>query len=144
MQPQNVPAWARRTIQRASGKTKLEKDERQNWRNRPGTLKRAKHLRANMTDAEHLLWSKLRRKQMNGRHFRHQVSIGHYIADFACLEIKLIIEADGGQHNIDKAKDEQRTRWLESRGYRVLRFWNNDVLQNLEGVLEAIRLATLR
>jgi very-short-patch-repair endonuclease len=117
---------------------------RQNWRNKPRTLANAKRLRANLTDAERLLWSKLRRKQMNGLHFRHQVSIDSYVADFACLEIKLIIEADGGQHNINKAKDARRTRWLESRGYRVLRFWNNDVLQNLDGVLEAIRLATLR
>jgi very-short-patch-repair endonuclease len=120
-----------------------KKIERQDWRNRPGTVANAKRLRANMTDAERRLWSKLRRKQMNGRRFRNQVSIGPYIADFAFLEIRLIIEADGGQHSIDKADDEIRTRWLESEGYRVLRFWNNDILQNLEGVLESIRLATL-
>jgi very-short-patch-repair endonuclease len=68
------------------------RSERKNWRNQPRTLANAKRLRADMTDAERLLWSKLRRKQMNDRHFRHQVGIGHYVADFACLEIKLIIE----------------------------------------------------
>lgn len=95
-----------------------------------------------MTDAERLLWSKLRRKQMHGHMFRHQAPIGPYIVDFACLTIKLVIEVDGGQHNINKAADEKRTAWLESQGYRVMRFWNNEVLQNLEGVLEAIWLAT--
>ena len=119
-----------------------KKTKRQNWRNRPRTLKNAKRLRADMTDAERLLWSKLRRKQMHGLMFRHQASIGDYIVDFACLSIKLIIEVDGGQHNINKAADEVRTRWLEAQGYRVLRFWNNEVLQNLDGVLEAIWRAT--
>jgi len=95
-----------------------------------------------MTDAERLLWSKLRRKQMHGHMFRHQTSIGNYIVDFACLTIKLVIEVDGGQHNINKARDERRTRWLESRGYRVMRFWNNEVLQNPQGVAEAIWRAT--
>jgi very-short-patch-repair endonuclease len=78
----------------------MARSERQNWRNQPKTLNKAKSLRRDMTATERLLWSKLRRKQMNGRHFRHQVPIPPYIADFACLEIKLIIEADGGQHNI--------------------------------------------
>jgi ATP-dependent helicase HrpA/adenine-specific DNA-methyltransferase len=115
---------------------------RHNWRNRPRTLSNAKRLRRNMTDAELLLWSKLRRHQIHGLMFRHQTSIGHYIVDFACLTIKLIIEVDGGQHNINKAADERRTRWLEARGYRVMRFWNNEVLQNLDGVLEVIWRAT--
>jgi very-short-patch-repair endonuclease len=74
--------------------------------------------------------------------FRHQTSIGRYIVDFACLTIKLIIEVDGGQHNINKAADDRRTRWLESQGYTVMRFWNNEVLQNLDGVLETIWHAT--
>jgi very-short-patch-repair endonuclease len=118
------------------------KNHRQNWRNRPHTLRNAKRLRANMTDAERLLWSKLRRHQMHGHMFRTQASIGPYIVDFACLSIRLVIEVDGGQHNIDQARDERRTRWLESQGYRVLRFWNNDVLRNIDGVLEVIWLAT--
>ena len=111
---------------------------RRDWRNRPRTLTHAKRLRRNMTDAELLLWSRLRRHQLHGLMFRHQTSIGHYIVDFACLTIKLIIEVDGGQHNINKAADDRRTRWLEARGYRVMRFWNNEVLQNLDGVLEVI------
>jgi very-short-patch-repair endonuclease len=119
------------------------KSSRQDWRNRPQTVMRAKRLRREMTDAERLLWSKLRRKQMNGRHFRSQVPVPPYIADFACIELGLIVEVDGGQHNIDQARDARRTAWLESKGYRVLRFWNNEVLQNLDGVLETIRLATL-
>ncbi len=95
-----------------------------------------------MTDAERLLWSKLRRHQMHGLMFRHQASIGNYIVDFACLTIKLVIEVDGGQHDINKLADERRTKALEARGYRVMRFWNNEVLQNLNGVLEAIWRAT--
>jgi very-short-patch-repair endonuclease len=117
---------------------------RKNWRNRPRTVARAKQLRAKMTDAERLLWSKLRRKQMHGHMFRHQAAIGHYIVDFACLSIKLVIEVDGGQHNVNKAKDDLRTAWLESQGYRVMRFWNNEVLQNLDGVREVIWRATKR
>jgi very-short-patch-repair endonuclease len=119
------------------------KSSRQGWRNRPQTLTHAKRLRREMTDAERLLWSKLRRKQMNGWHFRSQAPVPPYIADFACLELGLIVEVDGGQHNIDQERDERRTAWLKSKGYRVLRFWNNEVLQNLEGVLETIRLSTL-
>jgi len=115
---------------------------RRDWRNRPRTLTHAKRLRREMTDAEFLLWSKLRRHQIHGLMFRHQAAIGHYIVDFACLTIKLIIEVDGGQHNINRAADDRRTRWLEARGYRVMRFWNNEVLQNLDGVLEVIWRAT--
>jgi len=92
-----------------------------------------------MTDAEQLLWAKLRRDQIDGLAFRKQVPIGPYVADFACLSLKLVIEVDGGQHNERKAQDDKRTAWLEAQGYRVLRFWNNDVLGNIDGVLEAIQ-----
>ena len=107
-------------------------------RNRPRTVKRAKELRRNMTDAEKLLWSKIRRDQIDKLPFRKQVAIGNYVADFACLPIKLVIEVGGGQHDWQKAQDDVRTAWLESRGYRVVRFWNNEVLGNINGVLEAL------
>jgi very-short-patch-repair endonuclease len=120
----------------------MPESKRQNWRSRPRTLARAKRLRIDMTDAERLLWSRLRRKQLHGHMFRHQAPIPPYIVDFACLTIKLVIEVDGGQHNVNKVADDRRTAWLESQGYKVMRFWNNEVLQNLDGVLEAIWLAT--
>jgi ATP-dependent helicase HrpA/adenine-specific DNA-methyltransferase len=110
-------------------------------RNRPGAVKRAKALRSKMTDAELKLWSCVRRRQIRNARFRKQVPIGPYIADFACLELKLVIEVDGGQHDVNKPKDDIRTAWLEARGYRVLRFWNNEVLGNTEGVIEVIARA---
>jgi very-short-patch-repair endonuclease len=99
---------------------------------------RARELRNNLTDAERKLWWKLRYRQVGGYRFRRQVPIGRYIVDFACLSHRLLIELDGSQHGENIAYDRVRTRWLESRGYRVLRFWNGDVLQDVEGVLEAI------
>jgi very-short-patch-repair endonuclease len=104
---------------------------------------RAKLLRRNQTDAEARLWFHLRRRQLDGFGFRRQHPIGPYIVDFACLAEKLIVELDGGQHAEQVTADEQRTKWLEGRGYRVIRFWNNDVLQNTDGVLQNI-LATLK
>jgi len=89
-----------------------------------------------MTDAERRLWRYLRRHFL-GVHFRRQVPIGPYIVDFACLGRKLVIEIDGGQH-MGSAEDEIRDRWLRERGYRVLRFWNHDVLKNSEGILTVI------
>jgi len=118
-------------------------DEPGERRNRSGTVKRAKELRRSMTDAEKLLWSKIRRDQIDGLPFRKQVPITPYIADFACLAIKLVIEVDGGQHDVQKAQDDERTARLEARGYRVLRFWNNEVLGNIKGVLTVI-VATVR
>ena len=100
--------------------------------------KTARHLRKNPTEAEQKLWSCLRRQQLLGYRFRRQRPIGPYIVDFVCLEVSLIIEVDGGQHAEQGAKDEARTRFLEKEGFRVIRFWNNDVLANTEGVLEAI------
>src|SRR6266404_2835045 len=98
---------------------------------------RARQLRSNPTDAEMRLWSKLRRKQIDGHRFRRQVPIGPYIADFVCLERRLVIEVDGGQHS-ESIADDARTAWLEGQGFCVLRFWNNDVLGNTEGVLTVI------
>ncbi|HVA13484.1 MAG TPA: endonuclease domain-containing protein [Stellaceae bacterium] len=92
----------------------------------------ARKLRATPTDAEIRLWSRLRRKQLDGFRFRRQQPIGRYVVDFFCPEAKLIIEIDGGQH---ADEDPARTDWLGSRGYRLIRFWNNEVLANTEGVL---------
>src|SRR5437899_1689174 len=94
------------------------------------TLATAQRLRREMTDAERKLWSALRSRQMEGAKFRRQQPIGPFIADFVCQERRLIIEADGGQH-AESSTDDRRTAFLESKGYRVLRFWNNDILQNL-------------
>ncbi|MDP2855169.1 MAG: heme b synthase [Smithellaceae bacterium] len=98
----------------------------------------AKNLRVNQTDAEKLIWKKLRSKQLGNIKFRRQQPIGNYIVDFVSFEKKLIIELDGGQHAIDTQKDEERDKWLTGQGFKVLRFWNNDVLRNIEGVLETI------
>ena len=99
---------------------------------------RPRQLRKNMTDAERKLWSKLRKHQLKGHRFRRQHPLGRYIVDFVCLEKLLIIEVDGGQHNEQQDYDDERTRWLEERGFRVLRFWNNQVLIETDGVLEDI------
>ena len=99
----------------------------------------AKSLRKRQTDAETILWRHLQGKQMEGVKFRRQAPIGKYIVDFISFERKLILEIDGGQHALERDNDEKREIWLESQGFRILRFWNNEVLQNLEGVLEAIR-----
>ena len=103
----------------------------------------ARALRANQTEAETRLWQSLRDRQLAGAKFRRQTPVGPYIADFVCLAAKLIVELDGGQHAENAEADAVRTAWLEGRGFRVLRFWNNDVLVNTEGVLEEI-LAALR
>jgi len=100
---------------------------------------RAKELRKNSTDAERLLWKHLKAKQFGGLKFRRQEQIGHYIANLVCYEVSIIVEADGGQHNEQKENDEDRTHWLNSQGFKVLRFWNNEILTNIEGVLEVIR-----
>jgi len=85
-----------------------------------------------------MLWQTLRQKQVNGHRFRRQHPVGQYIVDFACIERKLVIELDGGQHQERREYDEQRTGFLNERGWRVLRFWNNDVIENLDGVLTEI------
>ena len=102
--------------------------------------KTAKQLRTNTTEAETILWRYLRQLDVKGSHFRRQVVIGPYIADFACLAERLIVEVDGSQHGTDEGRfhDEARTRFLNAEGYRVLRFWNNDVMNKMDAVLEAI------
>ncbi|WP_395020011.1 endonuclease domain-containing protein [Dongia sp.] len=101
------------------------------------TLKRARDLRREMTEAEKKLWHHIRADQLEGNRFRRQVPEKPYILDFCCLKKRLVIEVDGGQH-ADNNADVQRTRWLERKGYQVLRFWNNEVLSNIEGVLAVI------
>jgi len=100
----------------------------------------ARNLRRNCTDAEKLLWQRLRNRQVGGVKFRRQQPIGQYIVDFMSFEKKLVIELDGGQHNeVSLIKlDRQRDRYLRERGYTVLRFWDNEVLRNTDGVLEVI------
>ena len=101
----------------------------------------ARNLRSNMTDAEQLIWSKIRRKQIDNIQFYRQKNIGHYIVDFYCPKGKLIVEIDGGQH-YEKAgleKDHERDRYLQTLGFAVLRFSDADVLENIDGVVERIR-----
>ncbi len=98
----------------------------------------AKNLRNNATNAERHLWQKLRKSQLYQCKFRRQFSIGRYIADFACFNPKLIIEIDGGQHSENKEYDQKRDEWLQSQGFTVLRFWNNQVLNETDAVVEEI------
>lgn len=93
----------------------------------------ARSLRLNQTEAEKLLWSKLRNRQFMNLKFKRQVAIENYVADFVCFERGLIIELDGGQHN-ENAADRDRSDVLESKGFIVKRYWNNDVMNNMEGV----------
>jgi len=99
---------------------------------------RARELRTNQTDAERKLWRALRGGQLAGAKFRRQQPIGPYIVDFCCWEHRLVIELDGGQHADEVEHDETRTAFLESNGLRVIRFWNNTVLQSFAVVLEVI------
>jgi very-short-patch-repair endonuclease len=102
----------------------------------------AQRMRAQPTDAERVLWQRLRHDiALAGSHFRRQALIGPFIVDFASLKAKIVIELDGGQHNWQQQSDTLRQRQIEAAGYRVLRFWNNDVLGNLEGVLNEIQSA---
>lgn len=123
----NTPHLSSSPLKKGGGKRRGDQ-----W---PLTLERSRYLRTNMTEAEKKLWYYLRKKQ-RGVRFRRQHPIPTYIVDFICLEEKLIIELDGGQHH--EEADRERTAFLESQGYRILRFWNNEVLENIEGVLEVI------
>jgi len=101
---------------------------------------RARYLRRQGTDAEKALWYQLRNRRIEGTRFRRQQPIGPYIVDFVSFERRLVVEVDGGQRDeeVIAGRDEERTRWLNGKGYRVVRFWNSDILGNLEGVLESV------
>ncbi|MCZ6646284.1 MAG: DUF559 domain-containing protein [SAR324 cluster bacterium] len=101
----------------------------------------ARTLRKNLTDAEQKLWRRLRRRQLHRHKFRRQFPMGAFVLDFVCLERKLIVELDGGQHASESKYDAARTLWLKEQGYSVLRFWNNQVFQEMEAVLEKIGVA---
>jgi very-short-patch-repair endonuclease len=106
---------------------------------------RARNLRGNMTDAERHLWQALRRDQLNGLSFRRQHPVGPYTLDFYCPRLRLAVEVDGGQHaELRKEADDRRTQWLAEKGVTVVRYWNNDVLSNMAGVLSDLLALTER
>ena len=107
-------------------------------RTTPRVFRHAKQLHRNMTPAEVKLWARLRAHRMEGIHFRNQHAIGNYIVDFCAPRKKLIIELDGSQHLDQEESDHGRTEYLQSKGYTVLRFWNNDVMSDIESVIRAI------
>jgi len=107
-------------------------------RTTPKIFGRAKEMRRNLSPAETKLWARLRAHRMADFHFRSQHAIGNYIVDFCAPRKKLIIKVDGSQHLEQEEYDAERTTFLESRGYRVLRFWNNDVMNNMDAVLTVI------
>ena len=98
---------------------------------------RAKQMRSKPTPAEHRLWQILRAKRLAAHKFKRQLTIDHYIVDFACVQQRLIVEADGGQH-CENVRDERRDAYLAAQGFRVLRFWNSEIFENEEGVLTSI------
>ena len=106
------------------------------------TIKQARRLRRTMTRAEVILWQHLRRCQLAGYRFRRQVPVGPFIADFACVDARLLVEVDGDTHSEDHqiAHDMRRTAFLQAKGWHVHRVWNNDVYDNLEGVLDGVLL----
>ncbi|MFZ5819619.1 MAG: endonuclease domain-containing protein [Chloroflexota bacterium] len=106
----------------------------------PKAFLHAKELRRELTPAERKLWAALRGDGL-GVNFRRQHAVGNYVTDFCCIQEKLVIELDGGQHLEQEDYDNERTAFLQSRGYRVLRFWNKDVLDDLNGVIRVIREA---
>ncbi len=106
-------------------------------------LARVRAMRRIPTAAEALLWTRLRSRRLAGIKFRRQMWIGPYIADFASMEVRLVVEVDGRQHAEQVDYDRERDRAMARAGYRVLRFWNNDVINNIEGVLELVRSASL-
>jgi very-short-patch-repair endonuclease len=99
---------------------------------------RSRELRLNATDAERRLWQQISARKLAGVRFNRQFPIGPFICDFISRAARLVIEVDGGQHAVDVAKDQARTAYLEARGYRVIRFWNNDVMERIEGVVNEI------
>jgi very-short-patch-repair endonuclease len=102
------------------------------------SITKARELRKNSTDAERFLWHHLRLRQINGDRFRRQRPVGPYILDFVCLEKRIAIEVDGGQHNEAVSRDRERDEWLRKQGFMVLRFWNHEVLTQINVVKEVI------
>jgi very-short-patch-repair endonuclease len=103
-----------------------------------GVDPRVKLLRQNATKAKTLLWHQLRRKRVGDLRFRRQYRIGRYIVDFVCLPARLVVEVDGDSHDLTFEQDERRTRWLEREGVRVIRFWNRDVMNDLDSAVRTI------
>lgn len=101
-------------------------------------VRKVRQLRKNPTDAERLLWRHICRRQLQGFKFRRQQPIGKYVVDFVCFEVRLIVEVDGGQHQEQLDYDRHRTAWLQSQGFRVIRYWNHEVLAQIESVLTDI------
>lgn len=115
-------------------------DSQKRWRASKEIQSRARELRKEMTPAEKKLWQVLRGNQLDGLYFRRQHAIGTFILDFVCIQEKLVIEVDGGSHLEQEEYDQERTRWLEEeKGYRVIRFTNDDVLKNTHEIVEVIR-----
>lgn len=105
------------------------------------STEQARVLRKNPTEAERTLWKHLRLRQLEGQKFRRQQPLGLYIVDFICIKKRLIVELDGGKHAEQVVPDAERTAWLEAQGFRVLRFWNHEVLKDIEAVIDVIRRA---
>jgi len=128
---------------------KRSSDESRIWARRdrsivPINKVRGRTVRSAPTDAERKLWWHLRyRVALPDTHFRRQVQLGRYIVDFVCHSLKIVIEVDGGQHSEQSEHDARRSQFLEAEGYRVLRFWNNEVLSNIDGVMEVIQSTVL-
>jgi len=101
-------------------------------------IKFAKSMRRQPTNAEAIIWATLRGARMQGFKFKRQQPIGAYIVDFVCFECGLVVEIDGGQHAEDVSADQHRSNWLQSQGFRILRFWNNEVIERRDDVLESI------
>ena len=118
----------------------MMREDKKQGEKTPNHTAKARHLRHQATDAEKKLWGLLRSRQLAGCKFRRQVSVGRFIVDFVCFEKRLVLELDGGHHPDQAAYDEQRTTWLEAQGFRVLRFWNHQVLTEPAVVQEAILL----
>jgi len=110
-------------------------------RTTPKGYENGRNLRRNQTPAEKKLWSRLKDRQLNGVKFRRQHAISNYIPDFCAVKEKLIIELDGSQHLEQTEYDEERTKYFESQGYRVIRFWNNQIMSDMNGVILAITYA---
>jgi very-short-patch-repair endonuclease len=104
-------------------------------------MHRARELRKEPTLAERKLWAYLRGNKLNGLNFRRQHAIGNFIVDFVSIKRRLVIELDGSQHLEQEEYDLERTKYLESQGYKVIRFWNNDVMNNINGVIQVIEHA---